>query len=208
MKAPKDHSKSFPILRADTYQAVCYTVVDLGTHESEYNGEKYDRRLILITFEIPEERIEIESDNGVENLPRVISWKGTFSMSSKSNLRPMMESWRNKPFTDIEAYDFDFKQLLGVNALIQVAHKEGNNNKIYAYIQSVNKPLKNMEKLKSENPHIFFEFAPPYLDGQGFHFPEAMPDWIISQIKESREYKDLSDMSYKSEEPQEESDSR
>ncbi len=196
MKAPKTDGKSFPITKAGSYLAVCYAVVDLGTHEDTYKGEDRDRRLCLITFEIPGERIEIEKEDGTkEDKPRAISIKETFSMYEKSNLRQKIESWRGKPFTDLEATDFEFKNLLGVNALIQVAHKEfkANNNK-YAFIQSITRPLIEMEKIKSENEHLFFEFALPCVTPEGFEFPENMPDWIIKKIKESREYQDLSDM--------------
>ena len=196
MKAPKTGGKSFPITKAGSYLVVCYTVVDLGTHEDVYKGVEQDRRLCLVTFEIPGERIEIEKEDGTkEDKPRVISFQETFSMHEKSNLRKKMESWRGKPFSETEAFDFDFKSLLGVNALIQVAHKESKtNNRKYAFIQSVNTPLAEMEKNKSENEHLFFEFAPPYVTPEGFSFPENMPDWIIDKIKESREYQDLSDM--------------
>ena len=197
MKAPKDKGSSIPLLKADTYQAVCYTVVDLGTHEETFKGKDIDRRLILITFEIPTERIEIKNEDGTtEDKPRVISWRNTFSMNEKSNLRKMMESWRGKPFSETQAYDFEFKSLLGVNALIQVAHKTSQSSgKEYAYIQSVTKPLKNMETLESENEHLFFEFDKPFLDQDGFHFPDNMPEWIMDTIKESREYEDLSHLS-------------
>ena len=196
MKAPKVGGKSFPITKAGSYLAVCYAVIDLGTHEDTFQGVERDRRLCSITFEIPGERIEIEKEDGTkEDKPRAISIKDTFSMHEKSNLRKKMESWRGKPFSESQAFDFDFKSLLGVNALIQVAHQESKaNNNLYAFIQSITKPLMEMDKIKSENNHLFFEFAPPYVTPEGFSFPENMPDWIITKIKESREYQDLSDM--------------
>ena len=202
MKAPKSSGKNFPITKAGSYLAVCYTIVDLGTHEDTYQGVDKDRRLCLITFEIPGERIEIEKDDGtVEDKPRAISIKDTFSMHEKSNLRKKMESWRGKPFTETQAYDFDFKTLLGVNALIQVAHQESKDGKVYAFIQSVTKPLAEMDKIKSENKHLFFEFGPPYLTAAGFDFPENMPEWVMTKIKESREYQDLSEMGGSESEP-------
>jgi len=74
MKAPKTDGKSFPITKAGSYLAVCYAVVDLGTHEDTYKGEDRDRRLCLITFEIPGERIEIEKEDGTkEDKPRAVS---------------------------------------------------------------------------------------------------------------------------------------
>jgi hypothetical protein len=199
MKAPKSKGgKDFPITKAGSYLAVCYTVVDLGTHEDTFQGTERDRRLLLITFEIPGERIEIEQEDGTKiDKPRAISIKDTFSMHEKSNLRKKMESWRGAPFTELQAIDFDFKLLLGVNALIQVAHQTTKDGKkTYAFIQSITKPLMEMDKIKSENEHLYFEFGPPYVTPQGFMFPENMPEWIVNKIKESREYKDLSDMQH------------
>ncbi len=196
MKAPKTGGKSFPITKAGSYLAVCYAVCDLGTHKQTYQGKERDRRLCLITFEIPGERIEIEKEDGTkEDKPRAISIQDTFSMHQDSNLRKKMESWRGQPFSETQAFDFDFKSLLGVNALIQVAHQVSKtNNRKYAFIQSANTPLAEMEKINSDNQHLFFEFAPPYVTPEGFSFPENMPDWVVDKIKESREYQDLSDM--------------
>ena len=93
MKAPKTDGKSFPITKAGSYLAVCYAVVDLGTHEDTYKGEDRDRRLCLITFEIPGERIEIEKEDGTkEDKPRAISIKETFRMYEKINVRRKIES--------------------------------------------------------------------------------------------------------------------
>ena len=66
MKAPKSGGKNFPITKAGSYLAVCYAVCDLGTHEESFKGKERDRRLCLITFEIPGERIEIEKEDGTK----------------------------------------------------------------------------------------------------------------------------------------------
>lgn len=189
-KAPvKSGTKRDPIPE-DSYHAVCYSLFDLGTHENEYKGEVSDKRDVMLTFEIPSLRIEYEKDGIQMEGPRVISQKYTWSMHENANLRKAMEMWRGKSFTDLEAGDFDFEQLLGTNCILQVMHKiSKSTGEPYALIGSITKLMKDMPILKPENPKTFFTFTPPWVTGEGVTFPETMPDWVQKTIKESREYK-------------------
>ena len=187
LKAPVKSSADFELLAEDTYQVVCYAVYDLGTwfHEGLYPG---NRREVVLIFEIPSERIDVEDSEGKkQNLPRAISKRYTFSMSTKANLRKEMETWRGKGFSDLQAADFDFNSLLGANAIIQVIHKQSKDGeKTYAQIASITKLLKNMETLKPENMISFYTTEDKTLE-----FPETMPEWVQNIIKESHEYKFL-----------------
>jgi len=188
LKAPVKESFERELIPEDSHQAVCYAVIDLGTHKSEWNGEERDRHEVVLSFEIPSLRIEYEKDGENFEGPKVISKRYTFSMSEKANLRKDMETWRGKPFTNLEAADFDFESLIGVNAILQVMHKEKKDGNKYAFIASITKILKGMEKLKPENPPMFFTFIAPYVDENGCHWPESMPEWMQKYIMESLEY--------------------
>ena len=72
---------------AGTHVAICYRVIDLGTQESVYNGEKKSARKVLISWELPNEE-------KADGKPFVISATYTWSMHEKSTLRKTLEAWR------------------------------------------------------------------------------------------------------------------
>ena len=170
------------LIPAKSYQAVCYALIDLGTHETPF-GESHK---IYMTFEIPGLRIEYERDGEKLEGPKVIGKEFTWSMHEKSNLRKAMESWRGKPFTELQAKDFDFTKLLGVNCTIQIMHGTSKKGNEYAYINAILPLMDGMEEKKAENPHLFFTFRKPFVDETGFHWPENLPEWIQNKIKESK----------------------
>ena len=59
----------------DTHHAVCIGVIELGTVFDERFGK--NKREVLITWEIPEERIEMERDGDTISMPMIISQKFT-----------------------------------------------------------------------------------------------------------------------------------
>ena len=193
-KAPVKSGVKRELIPEDSYHAICYALFDLGTHENEFQGKVWDQRKVVLIWEIPSLRIKYEKDGEELEGPKVISKQYTWSMHEKANLRKDMETWRGKSFTDLEAADFDFEQIPGANGIIQVMHKEKKNGDKYAFIGSITKLMKGMDKLEPENPKSFFSFYAPYVDEVGFHFPESMPEWVKDTIKESREYSAIIDV--------------
>lgn len=61
----------------------------------------------------------------------------TASLHPKSKLRPFLEHWRGRKFTDEEAKSFNLEALIGAPAQIQVIHNDG-----YANVASI-MPLVN-----------------------------------------------------------------
>lgn len=167
--------------------AVCYAVIDIGTQPS--TGNFPARRKVVIIWELPHELIELERDGVKKKLPRAISERFTLSLASKGNLRPMLESWRGRPFTEEELAGFDMKHLLGVNCFLNVVHQKGKGEKAgrtYANVASVNPLAKGMAKIPPTNALLLFsmdDFTGPVT------IPEAVPEWIEACIKQSDEYK-------------------
>ena len=56
--------KEYPLIPEDTYHGVCYCVIDLGTQPNPVPTYD-DMRKVLIGWEIPSLRIEIEKDGNV-----------------------------------------------------------------------------------------------------------------------------------------------
>jgi hypothetical protein len=181
--AKETGGSKYPPVPQDLHHAICYAVYDLGTHPFEYQGRAKIAHKLVIIFELPEIRIDIERDGESKNLPRAISKQYTLSLHEKSKLRKDLQGWRGKVFTPEELEGFDIGKLLGVNCLIQVLHNT-KDGKTYANISSIMPLPKGFEKRTAENPIKFFSF-----EEDGKEIPEGTPEWIEKLIKESQEWK-------------------
>jgi len=114
-------NSGFKQVEAGTYNARCIKVVDLGTQQSNFNGEISWRRQILVIWELPSELKEDTTE------PLTISKFYTLSLHEKSNLGIDLTSWRGRAFTEKEKQGFDITKLLGVPCMLNVI--EGNNGK-------------------------------------------------------------------------------
>ncbi len=95
-------------------------ITDLGTQHGEYQGDATVRNQVLISWELPNETIEIEGTAK----PLIVSKFYTNSLSEKANLRRDLESWRARPFTPEELERFDLMKILGATAILSVVHNE------------------------------------------------------------------------------------
>lgn len=180
LMAKKPEGSNYPPVSQALHQAVCYAVYDLGTQFEEKFGKAVHK--VLLGWEIPSERIEVDRDGIKLNLPRAISKRYTMSLHEKANLRKDLESWRGKAFTDEEAQGFDLKRLLGANCMVQVIHKT-KDGKTFANVTNVVQLPKGMEKRTLENPIQYFSFE----EHQG-ETPINTPQWIMDIIKASSEW--------------------
>lgn len=168
-------------IEGGTYQAVCYSVVDLGTQHSE----RFDQDLhqACLTWEFPEVRIDVDRNGKTENLPRVISRTYTLSLSEKANLYKDLVSWRGVPFTPDELEGFDLFAIGGANCLLTITN-EVKDGKTRAKIAGIAKLMKGMTKLPPENPLVRYCIMEDALN-----IPESVPDWLKKQIAQSMEWR-------------------
>ena len=179
-KQPESNIEPIP---ADTYQAVCYGVVDIGTHYNEIYDVKQHK--IVLMWELPELKIDFEKDGQRQSMNRTISKQYTLSLSEKSNLYKDLLSWRGVPFTPAELEGFDVRKVTGVNCLLAVINEPTKDGeKIRAKIASISKLMKNMPALASERALITYSLED---DGIG-HLPDGLPDWLRDKIQNSLEY--------------------
>jgi hypothetical protein len=189
-KSKDTQGKGFEPIAAGTYQAVCIGVIDIGT-QPNFNPSYPARPKIIITWEIPDEKILIKQKDGSElECARVISATYTNTLASKGKLRPILESWRGKPFTDIELEDFELANLIAANCLLTIVHQEGtgkNANKVYANVASVSGLMKGMAKLISENNQVHFDLD-TFLASGDSELPDDLHDWQKTKIRQSEEW--------------------
>ncbi len=182
----------FELIPAALHQAVCYGVVDFGTHHIEgtsRQGQKYstDKRIVSLCFEFPHIRAEFERDGETVNQPRVRSRSYRLSLHEKADLRRDLESWKGKPFPQPvggEKIKFDLKNLLGVNCQAQVMHSKGfNTDKMYANINTI-MPKADGQNLVAETEVCYFSFE----DYPEVDIPDNIPDWMVDEIQKSQEW--------------------
>ena len=122
---------------AGSFLGVCVDVIDYGVVQTEYKGQKRQRRLFQFAFET---NAELREDGS----PQMIwSRRFTASLSEKAAARTFLEAWRGKPFTKEELQGFDPEVVIGVNAMLTIIHRE-QGGKVYANIASVGKPMKGL----------------------------------------------------------------
>lgn len=158
------------------HPARCIKLIDIGTHHGEYEGVPNVRHQIIIGWELPGETIQSGDYAGQ---PFVVSEFYTLSLSEKSKLRPMLESWRGKPFTDDELRGFDLQNLLGKACMIQV----GRNKKDRAKVQAVMSLPRGITVPEQVNPSVYFDLSK--FDPAKF---DSLTDGIKGLIQKSDEW--------------------
>lgn len=182
LPAPDD--KTFQNVPEGNHIAVCYRVIDLGTIRGEYMGKENFRRKVLISWEIPDEKME-------DGRPFTIGQRFTWSMSEKAQLRKILESWRGKAFTeaDFGPQGFDIINIIGAGCMLNVVH-EAKNGKTYANIASVAKLPKGMNAPAPTNQRSFVWLSrEEFIEGNY----ENLSDGLKAIIQQAPEYRALSE---------------
>jgi len=174
-------------IEAGSHRATLYSLVDLGTQRSEWDGKEKWQAKVRLTFELPDLTDEFEVvENGkttkVEK-PLVISTEKTRSLGEKSSLRALLESWRGQSFTSAELKNFSLKNLLGKAALISVVHKTSSAGRTYAAITAVSKLPKGMKAAKAFNDPLYYEIE----EGESGAFTH-LPAWLQDKIRAAKEF--------------------
>ena len=144
-KASESNFKKLELPEVGTHQAVCCGVWDVGLQESTFNNETKVQHKIVIAWEL--DQLINDEESEYHGKPYMISNKYTLSLDDRSNLHRDLVAWRGKPFSEEQIKNgFDVSILYGVNALINIIHRETQTG-TYANIASIMPPTKGMEKL-------------------------------------------------------------
>jgi hypothetical protein len=130
-----------------TFQAVCYSVWDIGMQKSVFAGEEKRQHKIIIAWEIDK---LIETEGQYKGKRFVVTNKYTLSLHEKSLLRKHLESWKGKGFSESELKGFDIEKLIGVNCILNIIKTE-KNGKTYTNIAAIMPCMKGTIPLKPEN---------------------------------------------------------
>ena len=196
MYLPQNTGGDFELAPAGTHLAVCYRVIDLGTQAVDWQGQTKHQRKVLLSWELPDEQMS-------DGRPFSIGQRYTLSSSEKARLRQDLESWRGRPFTDVD-FDpanpnrFNIKKLIGVGCLLTVVHTE-KAGKSYANIKSVAKLMKGQAAPPPVNPTVYFS-----LDEYDEATFQGLSEGLRKIIAGSPEFIELSRAHLHDEQPQRE----
>ena len=169
---------------AGTHIARCYRFVDLGTHASEYNGEKKIRREVILSWELSDEFMD-------DGRPFTINKRYTWSMHEKGTLRKHLESWRKKPFVaeDFEGPTaFDTKNIIGKACTITIVQTTKSDGKIGSKVEAVGPMIKGAQARALVNDPTYLALTHDRWDGDVY---ADLPEYFKGVIAESPEYKEL-----------------
>jgi hypothetical protein len=184
--AEKKESGDFVQVEPGTYVARCYSMIEIGTIETEFNGEKKKAHRVSITWELPTELAVFHEDKGPE--PFVVSKEYTLSMHEKATLRKDLESWRGKAYTEEETKRFDVTKLLGQACMLSVVQEAGKKDptRNYVKVSSVSKIVRGMECPPQINPTRLLCFES--FDEKVFN---SLSDYMKDKVRSSDEYKSM-----------------
>lgn len=186
MKAPVNPnagSSDFEQAPTGMHVARCIHVIDLGTHEEEYLGEKKKRRKVRINWELGG---QLMTEGDYKGRPFIIGTTKTFSMFKNANLRKMLDPWAGttkdgKKWSDEQAEAFDFAKLLGANALLTISKSDSGK----VFVDNVSKRPDQMEAFAAVNEQYLFSLEPGEFDSAVF---EKLSKYWKEQVQSSIEF--------------------
>jgi len=170
----------FDPVPAGNHVARCYSMVYSGTIETEYLGEKKKAKKVHITWELPNELKVFKQENGEQ--PMVLSKAFTLSLSEKSTLRPFLESWRGKAFTQAEADGFDITTVVGHPCMLNVIHKTKKDGNIKAEISALSSMPKGLTCPPQNQQSLIFPVAAFDAD-----ILSKFSDWFKDELRSADE---------------------
>ena len=177
----KENTVERELIPEGMWDACCVYLADIGTTVDAKWGKS--KHKVILTWEVPGERIVMTRDGKDVSLPKVMSQTFSLSLHQKAGLRKTLESWRGQRFTTEELKGFDLRSILGVPCQLQVIHAEGSNGQIYANINNILPAQGGAKALKCENPTQYFSFE------DDMNIPQDIPQWIKEKIMEADEWK-------------------
>jgi len=164
-----------------SHVAILYSIVDMGTHTTTWQGQEKSQQKVRLTFELPNELAEF---NG-ETKPMVMGAEYTVSLADLSKLKPIIEGLVGRKLTDAEKANFskeEFEKLLGKSCMISVVHNESDGN-TYANIATVSPLLKGVTVPEQINPSVIYDIA----QGEDETFAK-LPEFMQKKIRLSHEF--------------------
>ncbi len=179
-----------PIPPAGTHIAVCYSIIDIGTHMKSFQGQQpVPTPLVNISWEFTHLPHQI-FDPAKGPQPMAIFQEYTLSIKDKAKLAQILKVWGG--ITEITNLETLIPKYIGAPCMIQVVHNRDKTQQeiIYANIagggRGVMQKPKDMPYNKAQNPQMLFELTK--FSWAQFH---KIPPFIQNKIKQSQEWSEI-----------------
>lgn len=157
--------------------AICSAVVDLGMQPGS-DMYPQPKRQVYLRFDCIDETVQFEKDGVPQSGPARCGATYTLSLGGKSKLRPLLESWRGRKFTEQELEGFDIAKLLNVPCQIQVLHTH-KGGKTYADVQTIVPWPKGTAKPAAAKDAVVY--SPIEHSDEAY---SLLPQWLQQKISE------------------------
>jgi hypothetical protein len=178
--AKNTQTKNYEPVPSGNHVGRCVQMIEIGTVNYEWQGEKKTLHKVRVTWELPLETKVFHEEKGEQ--PYVVSKEYTLSMHEKSNLRKDLESWRGKPFSEQEAEAFDITKLIGAPCMLNIVHNAKDGN-VYANIASITPLPKGMVCPPQVNPSFVLSY-----DNFDFAKFNGLPTWLKEKMETTPEF--------------------
>ena len=170
---------SFELAPAGTHTARCYLIIDLGTQQTEFQGERKTARKVLVCWEL------LGDERMSDGRPFSVAKRYTASLHEKAQLRKDLAAWRGRDFTPEELKGFELPKVLGAFCLLNLIRVE-KNGRDYINVASIMALPKGMPKPEGVNDMLAFDLDK--FDQAAF---DQLSDRMQEQIISTPEYQAL-----------------
>ena len=180
-------SKPFEKAPAGIHVAIAIRIVDVGTRQTEWKGQKKEQHQIMVTWELPNARM---TEGETAGKPFIVSKFYTLSMYDNSRLRKDIDAWRGVKLTDKQADEFNITKLLKVPCMLQIIHETAKDGKEYANINAIMGLPAGTTVPPMTNDSYYLSLSAEYFDPAVF---AKLGDKMRERIMETPEWKELGD---------------
>lgn len=179
-KLHKTQASTIERVPEGTYMARFASIIDVGIQPQtdwKTGAETDPKPIVLITWELPTEKIEVKHNDGsTEELPRLISKEYKLSANEKSNLMQLITAL--KPGIE------NLSEFLGMDCMVSV----GSTSTGKAKVVNVVKAPSGMPIPELSGEPVNFDFDDPQED-----LFLKLPSWVQVKIKGAINYNGFAD---------------
>lgn len=175
------------LVPAGSYFVRLVQIVDCGTQEREWNGNKTEIRRIRLTFELPTETYSFEKDWEKKEGVKLKTEEFSLSWADKSNLRKFITAWLGEQNVDNGLDIGSFLWKCGIGTIQHETYAEGT--KVIDKIVAVSPLMKGMKEEKVVTEKLYFD-----LDNYDDKVFQKLPQWVKDKIMKSPEYEKATTM--------------
>lgn len=160
LKATKTVEGGYAKAPPGNHLAALVAIVDMGTHETEYQGVKKWQRKVYCAWELVAEQVAGTNRN------HVVACDLTLSLNEKAKLRKWIEARTGKPIPN--GGDYDLLSELGQKCLLSVINKDG-----YPKVEGMAAPVKGVPVPDPQTQPFAWSLSDYERDGV-----VNLPDWL------------------------------